>query len=156
MEMNNVKNRLDWPAETEYLTSLGRAVMCFARCEWQAVWCCERLNPGYLRTVSRKMAGTIADDFLKRIEAVSDTALRATCLEVAREFKRLVARRNDLLHAQPGTERESDQRLFRNGVVWLTEDVDALYFEFAACDLRLNETYYGFLKDYNADASAHV
>lgn len=55
------------PVKTEYVHALGLAAFCFASCEWQVVWCCEKIRSGSLNTiVGEKMtAGEIAEYFKK-------------------------------------------------------------------------------------------
>jgi hypothetical protein len=42
----------------DYVNALGLAAFCFASCEWQVVWCCEKILPGSL--------GKIVDDKMLR------------------------------------------------------------------------------------------
>ena len=56
----------------------------------------------------------------------------------AAEFKRLVSKRNDLVHANPGTAPNGDQRLFRKGGEWTIELVNDAADEFAAASGPLN------------------
>jgi hypothetical protein len=55
-------DRLRVPVDTAYLTAIGMATYCFARMEWDAVYCGEKLNPGYVNTVASKTAGRIGSD----------------------------------------------------------------------------------------------
>ncbi len=57
-------DRLRVPVDTAYLTTLGMATYCFASMEWNAVYCGERLSPGYVNTVATKTAGRIAKDIV--------------------------------------------------------------------------------------------
>ncbi|NIK07418.1 hypothetical protein FHY11_000884 [Xanthomonas arboricola] len=46
--------RLSVPQDPEYFAAMGLATIAFARLELNAVWCCERLAPGYLQTIEPK------------------------------------------------------------------------------------------------------
>jgi hypothetical protein len=41
-------DRLRFTLDNPYAVALGRAVFAFARLEWDAVWCCNKLEPGYI------------------------------------------------------------------------------------------------------------
>ncbi|KFA27290.1 hypothetical protein FQK02_09665 [Xanthomonas vasicola] len=98
-------DRLLIPQDPEYFAAMGLATIAFARLEWDAVWCCERMQPGYIGTIEekRKTAGKIASD-LKAISAQwSEGRLVAHILPLAEEFGAVVEERNGLLHGKPGT-----------------------------------------------------
>ena len=109
-------DRLRVPIDAPYLHSVGLAVICFSRLEWDAVWCCEKINPGYIHTVAKKTAGQIADDLIQLSTNHADQAVSGQMSPAANEFKRLTKRRNDFLNANPATAPNGDQRLFRDGV----------------------------------------
>jgi len=134
-------DRLRVPIDEPYLYSVGLATICFARLEWDAVWCCEKLQPGYVQTIGteKKTAGRIATDLINLAAAHSDAAIKASLGHAAAEFKRLVGRRNDLLHANPSTAAGGDQRLIRNDSVWTIPMVNDLADEFVAASLPLND-----------------
>lgn len=46
--------RLLIPQDADYFHALGLAAVAFARLEWDAVWCCERLQKGYISTIEPK------------------------------------------------------------------------------------------------------
>jgi len=112
-----VDDRLRIPQDPEYFNAVGLAVVAFARLEWNAVWCCHRLQPDYIRTIepARKTAGTIGNDLKSLFQKISDRPLREKAVPFADEFKVLVTDRNALMHGKPGTAKNGDQRLFRNG-----------------------------------------
>jgi hypothetical protein len=134
-------DRLRVTLDAPYASALGLAMFCFARCEWDAVWCCERLQPGFIATIEpkRKTAGIIAKDLLRLVTSIADNDLRLHCQEIANEFDSLVLERNALLHGKPGTATAGAQRLFRHGSVWTIETVDALSDSFTRCQVRLND-----------------
>lgn len=130
--------RLRVPTDDAYFHSVGLAMICFARLEWDAVWCCEKITSGYLQTVGRKTAGQIAADLVKLASPHPNAAVVASLAGPAAEFKRLVVRRNDLMYANPATAPNGDQRLFRGSVEWTIADIDDLADEFAAAAGPLN------------------
>lgn len=58
-------DRLRVPVDDPYVHAVGLATICFARLEWDAVWCCERMEVGYIGTLGRKTAGMIASDLVE-------------------------------------------------------------------------------------------
>jgi hypothetical protein len=64
----------------------------------------------------------------------------------AKEFKRLVKKRNDVLHGKPGTAKNGDQRLFNAGQELKIADLEAIGDEFAVGSHQLNALLYGVLK----------
>lgn len=119
-------DRLLVPQDPEYFTAVGLAMIAFARLEWDAVWCCQRLDPGYIPTIEaeRKTAGRIARDLTRMFRNVTDRPLRARIVPFAVEFGEVVEQRNGLMHGKPGTAANGDQRLFRNNHEWTIEAVN--------------------------------
>lgn len=118
--------------------AVGLATICFARLEWDAVWCCEKMETVYINTLGRKTAGMIASDLAEKASAHPDPAIRRSLGVAAAEFKRLVGRRNDLMHAKPGTAPSGAQRLFWHGDEWTIEAVNLLADEFVVAGAPLN------------------
>lgn len=131
-------DRLRVPVDDPYVNAVGLATICFARLEWDAVWCCEKMERGYINILGRKTAGMIASDLVEKAGAHPDAVIRQSLIAAAAEFKRLVGRRNDLMHAKPGTTPSGAQRLFRHGEEWTTEDVNRLADEFVVAGIPLN------------------
>lgn len=121
--------------ENAYAEAVGRAVFIFARLEWDAVWVCEKLQPGYINNLGKKTAGRIADD-LTRLTSTATSA--AAFAPICTDFKRLVDVRNRLLHGKPGTSNDGDQNLFDRGVAWTIGKINDAADEFTTCDLELN------------------
>lgn len=113
------------PHDPDYFHAVGLAVISFARLEWNAVWCCQRLQPNYIDAVEQKTAGAIANDFTKLCTRISDQSLRCKIAPLANEFKAVVKERNALMHGKPGTTPNGDQRLFRHGSELSLSDVNA-------------------------------
>ena len=43
-------DRLRIPVAADYAAAIGLAAYVFACLEWDAVWCCERIKPDYIRS----------------------------------------------------------------------------------------------------------
>ena len=139
-------DRLRIAIDDAYVEALGRATYVFAVLEWNAVWCRERMRPGYVGAPKRKTAGVIADDLVRLSRRRHDPVLRAACVKSATEFERLVDVRNAFVHGKPGTAPGGGQWLFRDGVPWTPDTVNAAADEFAACSASLNGLLHGALK----------
>lgn len=138
-------DRLRVPIDDPYLHSVGLAMICFARLEWEAVWCCEKMQTGYLRTVGTRTAGQIANDLVLLAAAHPDPMVAASLGPPAAEFKRLVGKRNDLVHANPATAPNGDQRLFRKGAEWTIALVNDVADQFVAAARPLNDHLHNLL-----------
>jgi hypothetical protein len=136
-------DRLRVPVEKAYVEALGLATFAFARLEWDAVWCCERMKPGYINNLKRKTAGTIAKNL---VNYAGQHPYVDEILGPSQEFKRLVKIRNALLHAKPGTWEGGEQYLFDEGQAWTPLKIDEAADEFTACSLLLNALLHGRLQ----------
>ena len=134
-----VEDRLRVPFEAGYAGDIGLAVICFAICEWNAVWCAEKIEPGYIRTKRRKTAGQIAKDLIRIAAKLPSEPFGDRLRDAATEFDRLTDRRNDLLHANPGTDADGSQRLFRDGVTWSPRDIQEFADQTTRCSEILND-----------------
>lgn len=132
------------PIDGDYLKAIGTAVYCFATLEWNAVYCGEKLSPGYVGKLAKKTAGKIATDVAKFESLISDPNKRARYRTATSEFVRLAKSRNDLLHSNSATVGH-EQRLVRQGKPWQANEIDDLADEFAACSIELNELYHKVL-----------
>lgn len=139
-------DRLRVPIDDPYLHALGLALVCFARLEWDAVGCCEKMRPGYTESLKRKTAGEIAADLVELAAAHSDPAIVASLSPAAIEFQRLAKIRNALMHAKPGTAPNGDQRLFRDGDEWTIAKIDDAADAFSANSCDLNKHLHHVLK----------
>jgi len=142
-------DRLRIPQDEAYFRCLGLATFAFARLEWNAVWCCERLQPGYILTIEakKKTAGAIGKDLQSLFSRVVDPTLRTKIVPFAEEFRKVVEERNGLLHGKPGTAPSGDQRLFRNGIEWSIGAIDGFSDRCVVASLPLNALLYGEFKD---------
>ena len=132
--------RLRIPQDHDYFHAIGLAAVAFARLEWDAVWCCERLEAGYINTIEprRKTAGRIGQDMAALFLRVPDETLRLRIHLYAVEFCSIVEERNGLLHGKPGTAQNGDQRLFRHGSEWTIVAVNEFADRCGRAGLHLN------------------
>ena len=145
--MNN--DRLRVPPESEYFHAIGLATVAFARLEWDAVWCCNRLEPCYINSIEprRKTAGTIANDLVTLFSRVPDVRLASKISPFAVEFVDVVKERNGLMHGKPATAPNGDQRLFRHGAEWTVDAVNAFSDRCVRAGMPLNALLYDELKE---------
>lgn len=129
--------------DPDYERALGRALFGFALLEWDAVWCAERIKPGFVNEVARLTAGQIAERLFHLSLKLPPSGHRSTCCDAATEFRVLVDVRNDLMHASPCTAPDGEQRLIRYGVIWSIPDIEKAVTDFAACSGRLNALLHG-------------
>lgn len=141
--------RLRQAVKPDYLLALGHATYCFALCEWQVVWCSERLRPGSVnKFVSEKLqAGKIAKRFLDLTRNMPPSPDREVLKALAVRFARLVERRNQIVHGKPCTGPNGDSRLSSGAVIEISDLEDAAD-QFSQCSIELNEQFYGFLSTY--------
>jgi hypothetical protein len=139
-------DRLGVPIDEPYIEALGRATYVFATLEWAAVWCCERMEAGYIQKLRKKTAGLIADDLVRLAETLPRAQIRMDCLGPANEFKHLVDIRNGIFHGKPGTASTGEQRLFKDGHPWTPVMINEAADEFAACRKSLDALLYNQLK----------
>ena len=137
-------DRLRIPQDPDYFRAFGLAAIAFSRLEWDAVWCCERLQSGYINKIERgkKTAGAIAEDLKKLFSRVSDPDFRLRILPYAIIFAEVTTCRNGLLHGKPGTSPNGDQRLFRHGVEWTIQAVNEFSDQCVRAGVPLNALLY--------------
>lgn len=132
-------DRLRIEVDPDYASALGLAVYAFASLEWNAVQCCERIEPGSIDALSDRTAGRVADT-LRHLAGQLPPSRASERLEIAAaDFQALVRSRNNLLHAKPGTNTNGDHRLFRDGDQWTPEELAAVADAFTSCGMRLGE-----------------
>ena len=71
-------DRLRVRVDDKYVEALGRATYVFAVWEWNAAWCCERMQPRYTRNLNHKTAGRIADDLIDLADRRTNPKLKLT------------------------------------------------------------------------------
>jgi hypothetical protein len=134
-------DRLRVTYQPEYAEALGLAAFCFARCEWDASYCCERLSPGYLSTIEpdKKTAGKIANELKSLVSNLTNEELKALCETAAEEFAEVVKVRNALLHGKPCTAPDGDQVLSGHDGIWTVEMIQGFADRATACQIKLND-----------------
>jgi hypothetical protein len=125
--------------EDDYALALGRAVFIFAKLEWSAIECCERIEPNSIRSFpgERLTAGIVATKFIELVAKHPPSSVRNEASAAAAEFSELRKTRNKLLHVQPGSTPEGLQRLISDGVFWEVETIDAAADALTVCNDRL-------------------
>ena len=137
--------RLRIPVQPDYTAAIGVAVYCFASLEWNAVWCCERIEPGSIENLEERTAGRVADTLTHLVKRVAESADKTTLEHAAADFRFLVGTRNNLVHAKPGSSPDGTQGLFRHGDYWTIAELEAVADSFAECSMRLNHAIHGHL-----------
>lgn len=137
------------PVDPEYISALGLATYAFARCEWQVVWCSEKILPGSVtKIVSEEMtAGKIGKHFANLVRNMPKSKERETLSLLASEFLALVDERNRIIHGKPCTAPTGKQRLSGNGIIEITH-LEKAADAFSVCNGKLNSLFYGFLQSY--------
>jgi hypothetical protein len=130
-----------------YATALGQALYCFALCEWNAVYCIQKYQPGYVTSAFRPtqptMAGTVADKLRSISINMPDVPEKQEWQQTAELFFDLVkTERNRLVHGKPGTNSDGEQRLFYFGYEWTIERVKEAADKFARCGMILNRLFH--------------
>ena len=142
-------DRLRSPVKNDYINAVGLAAFTFATCEWQVVWCSERIKPGSLNELveDQRTAGKIAQFFVNLTRNMPRSKEREELRTAAEEFVRLVNIRNAIVHGKPCIGPNGEARLSCGDVleiVYLENAAD----EFTACAAELNRLFYGFLSTY--------
>jgi hypothetical protein len=142
--MAGERNRI--PVDSDYIAALGLATYAFARCEWQVVWCCEKLKPGSLAKITGKemTAGTIARYFSNLVRNMPNSDRRTELSALSEKFESLVDTRNRIIHGKPCTAPGGAQRLSSGGIIE-TREIEAAADAFATCSRDLNKIYYEYL-----------
>jgi hypothetical protein len=137
--------RLKIPVLPDYASALGLAIYCFADLEWNAVWCCERLEPGSIENLEDRTAGRVADTLLHLVKRLRSSSEQTELGYAAADFRFLVGTRNNLVHAKPGKTHDGAQGLFRHGDPWTLVELEGVADAFAACSTRINNSLSGLL-----------
>ena len=143
--------RLRQAVKQDYLLALGHATYCFALCEWQVVWCSEKLHSGSVtRFVGEKLeAGKIAKRFLDLTRNMPPSCEREKLKALASRFAALVGRRNEIVHGKPCTGPSGESRLSAGSVIEIP-DLENAADEFSQCSIELGEQFYGLLATYQS------
>jgi hypothetical protein len=138
--------RLRQPVKADYTHALGHAAYCFAICEWNVVWSCEKISPGSLRRIvdDELTAGQIARVFIDLTARMKPSPGRDELAVLAERFRILVRRRNEILHGKPCTGPNGEARLSAPGVLEIP-DLEAAADSFSQCAIEVNALLHGFL-----------
>ena len=139
--------RLGILVHPDYTSALGLAVYCFASLEWNAVQCCERIEPGSIDSLEERTAGRVADTLLSLVKRTEISEEQTKLQNAAADFRFLVGTRNNLVHAKPGTSLNGAQGLFRHGDHWTIAELEGVADAFAACSATLNQALDDLLQD---------
>lgn len=137
--------RLRITLEPGYAAALGLALYCFATLEWNAVWCCERIEAGSIDELEDRTAGRVADTLVHLAGRLPRSDEQEDFHVAAIRFRDLVSTRNNLVHAKPGTAHDGRQALFRHGDQWTEAELADVADQFITCTAKLNQALYGFL-----------
>ena len=142
-------DRLRQPSKPDYAHALGTATFCFAICEWNAVYCAERIHPGSLNAFMKDelTAGKIAKKLIDLTRNMPKSAERKELITAAQAFADLVPLRNNILHGKPCTGPNGEARLSATNVLEIS-DLQNAADEFSACSIELNRLLHGFLSTY--------
>jgi|CXWL01.1.fsa_nt_gi hypothetical protein len=145
-----INDRLRQPFKSDYNLALGVAASCFAICEWNAVYCAERIKPGALnQMVSGELtAGQIAKKLLDITRNMPPSREREELKTAAQSFADLVPLRNNILHGKSCTSPNGEARLSSRNVIELS-DLETAADAFSACSIELNRLLHGFLATYS-------
>jgi hypothetical protein len=137
------------PIKADYVRALGLVAYSFASCEWQVVWCCEKIRPGSLNKIvgEELTAGKIAKVFVDFTRNMPKSQEREKLSRAAQTFIGLVETRNAILHGEPCTAPSGDARLSAKKILE-TSDLEDAADSFAACGIELNRLFYGFFSTY--------
>lgn len=141
--------RLRQPVKADYTQALGTATFCFAICEWNAVYCAERISPGALNKIMEEelTAGKIAKKLLDLARNMAPSKERSEILAAAQVFADIVPLRNKIMHGKPCTGPNDDARLSGASVIEIA-DLEKAADAFSKCSIELNRLLHGFLATY--------
>jgi hypothetical protein len=147
MAKNN--SRLQQPIEDTYAQALGVATFCFAICEWNAVYCAQRIKPGSLQQFLKDelTAGKIAKKLSDLVRNMPKSKERDELQSAADEFSDLVPLRNSILHGKPCSTTDGKARLSASAI-FEVRDLEEAADKFSDCSIKLNKLLHGFLSTY--------
>ena len=142
-------DRLRQPIKPDYTRALGTVTFCFAICEWNAVYCAERIRPGSLGAFIKDevTAGKIAKKLIDLTRNMPKSGEREELIAPAQAFVDLVPLRNNILHGKPCTGPNGEARLSSTNVFEIP-DLQNAADAFSACSIELNRLLHGFLSTY--------
>jgi len=152
--MTKTNSRLRQPIEDRFAHALGVATFCFAICEWNAVYCAQRIKPGSLRQFMKDefTAGKIAKKLSDLVRNMPKSKERDELQSAADEFSDLVPLRNSILHGKPCSNADGKARLSAEGI-FEVQDLEVAADKFSDCSHKLNRLLHGFLSTYQPPAT---
>lgn len=147
--MNNA--RFAQPFKSDYMEALGTVASCFAVCEWNAVYCAERISSGALNQIvsDELTAGKIAKKLLNLTRNMPPSKEREELKSAVRSFADLVPLRNSIFHGKPCTSPSGEARLSSKNVIEI-HDLENAADAFSTCSIELNRLLHGFLATYSS------
>lgn len=132
----------------DYRNALGLAAWVFVELEWNAVNVADRIEKGFIYKVEKMTAGVIAKELTRIVETLPDSPDKVRLRMEAKNFKDLVAIRNDLMHAGPAADPNNGgaSTLYRKHAFLNIEFLKKAADDFFDCSAALNAELYGFLK----------
>lgn len=142
--------RLRNNVEDGYAKALGITLYAFARCEWDATYCAERIKPGSIAKFKKKKftAGDIAKELRNLVRNMPKSKERGELMTAAEEFYSLVKVRNKIMHGNPCSNGDGHNRLSYSGKIFEIPNLEDAADEFTACSMELNRMLHGFLDTY--------
>ncbi|PWQ97563.1 hypothetical protein [Leucothrix arctica] len=136
--------------EKEYLLALGACVLQLISAEWNAAYCCERMQPDYIRDVSdpdqRIMARNIAEKLVSLTKNLPDSDDKSELTNAADIFLSLVKEeRNFLYHSHP-ISYDGKTALKKNQRIFTIEELKETTVRAFDCSGVLNKSLHGFLR----------
>lgn len=124
-------------------------MFCFAVCEWNAVYCADRLRPGSVRAFVKDelTAGKIAQKLGNLARNMPKVPEREQIIAAAQEFKEVILLRNKIIHGKPCTGPNGKQRLSNRKILEIV-DLENAADSFTTCSIELNRLLHGFLSTY--------
>lgn len=135
------------PIKPDYAHALGQAAFCFSICEWNVVWCCEKICPGTLKKIvgEELTAGRIAKCFIDLVRNMPKSTARKELNKVSKDFAHLVQIRNQIFHGKPCTGPSGEAQLSYEKVLEII-DIEIAADAFSECSIRINELLNDFLR----------
>ena len=137
--------------ESEYLLALGVCVDQLTSAEWNAAYCCERMQADYVLDVSdpdqKVMARNIAEKLTSLIKRLPDSDDKFELRDAADKFFCLVVNdRNYLYHSHP-ISHDGKTALKKNERIFTIEELREIAIKAFDCGGVLNLSNHGFLKE---------
>ncbi|XOV69411.1 MAG: hypothetical protein ACFHW5_11885 [Verrucomicrobiota bacterium] len=143
------ESRLRQPIDNDYSHALGVAMFCFAICEWNVVYCAQRIKPGSLQRFLKDelTAGRIAKKLNELVRNMPKSEERDELQAAADTFTKLVPLRNSILHGKPCNNDDGKSRLSSKSI-FEVKDLEDAADKFSDCSIELNRLLHGFLSNY--------